>query len=496
MTDTADTTPGRAGPLTVSRCRAVRLAALGLVAGSLLWLGSCNRQVVEDSVSVDLPEIRERDTLRAITTYSSTSYFVYRGQPMGFEFELLQRLADNLGVNLKIVVADNIDNLFEMLHEGKGDVIAHDLTITKRRTREVAFTEQIMTTHQVLVQRKPKNWRKMKLHEINAALIRNPVDLIGKKVYVRRNSSYYSRLLNLSDEIGGDIEIVAADGDETTEQLIKKVAEGKIDYTVADENIAFINKTYYPNLDVKTRISLPQRIAWAMRKSSPELLDAVNQWLEEMKQTPDYYTIYNKYFKNRKAARKRVRSQYYTLTGDKISPYDSLIREHASQLGWDWRLLASMIFQESQFDSTAQSWAGAQGLMQMMPAIAEQFGVTDLDNPHQSIEAGTDYLEYLQRQYAEVPDTLERIKFVLASYNVGENHVRDARRLAEKDGVDPNIWSDAVDQFMLKLSDPEYYKDDVVKWGYARGEEAVDYVNEVLDRYDHYRRLVQYEMTG
>jgi len=492
MTDTADTIPNHPEPPTCRGRGPLRAALLVLVASGLLWLGSCEQPTVDDRVAVDLPEIRARDTLRAITTYSGTSYFVYRGQPMGFEFELLQRLADQLGVNLQIVVAENIDNLFEMLHEGKGDLIAHNLTITKHRTREVAFTEPFMTTRQVLVQRKPDGWRKMKLHEINAALIRNPVNLIGKKIYVRRNSSYYARLVNLSEEIGGDIEIIAADGDESTEQLIRKVAEGKIDFTVADENIAFISKTYYPDLDVKTPISLPQRIAWALRKSSPELLDAVNTWLEQMKQTPDYYTIYNKYFKNRKAYRRRVRSQYYTLTGDKISPYDSLIRIHAQELGWDWRLLAAMIFQESQFDTLAESWAGAQGLMQMMPAIAEQFGVTDLWNPHQSLDAGSEYLAYLQGQYVDVPDTLERIKFVLASYNVGENHVRDARRLAEKDGIDPDVWSDAVDRFMLKLSDPEFYKDDVVKWGYARGEEAVEYVNEVLDRYDHYRRLVRY----
>jgi membrane-bound lytic murein transglycosylase F len=467
--------------------RLLAAAAVLFVLGSLL---SCGRGERADALKIDLPQIRERGKLIAITTYSSTSYFIYRGQPMGYEYELLNRLADHLGLNLEIVLAKNLDSLIAMLHEADGDIVAHNLTVTKERKQQVAFTDPHTTTFQVLVQRKPENWRQLKRHEIEDSLIRNPLDLIGKKVHVRKNSSYYERLVNLSEEMGGDIDIVAAPGDKTTEELIHMVAEGEIDYTVADQNLASINQTYDRILDVKTRLSMPQQVAWAVRKSSPKLLKAVNEWIEEMKETADYNVIYNKYFENRKAFRRRLHSQFFSRTGDKISSFDAIIRTQAERLDWDWRLLASMIYQESQFQPNKTSWAGAVGLMQMMPATAEHFGATELTDPEENIKAGVAYLSYLQKRWRDVPDSLERLKFVLGSYNAGENHVSDARRLAEKYGADPNLWDGNVAKYLLLKSKPIYYNDEVVHYGYCRGEEPVQYVREVLERYEHYRNVI------
>jgi membrane-bound lytic murein transglycosylase F len=200
-----------------------------------------------EEVNIDLPAIKERGTLKAITYYGSTSYFLYRGRPMGYEYELVSRLAEDMGLDLEIVVAENLDKEIEMLKKGKGDIIIHGLTITRERKKRITFTEPHTTTHQVLVQKKPDNWRQMKVHEIRQELVSDPVELIGKKVYVRKNSSYYMRLQNLEEELGGDIDIVEMPGNLTTEDLIKKVANGEIPYTVADYNIAAINKTYYQN---------------------------------------------------------------------------------------------------------------------------------------------------------------------------------------------------------------------------------------------------------
>ncbi|MBD3234772.1 MAG: transporter substrate-binding domain-containing protein [candidate division Zixibacteria bacterium] len=451
---------------------------------------SCDDTPKWESSKADLPEIKERGKLRAITTYSSTSYFIYRGQPMGYEYELLHRLTEHLGLELEIVVAHNLDSLMIILNNGGGDIVAHGLTITKERKKKVAFTIPHMITHQVLVQRKPDNWRKMKLHEIEKTLIRNPHELMGKTVHVRENSAYYHRLKNLSEEVGEEINIEIVSGDLETEDIIEMVAEGEIEYTVADENIAMINATYHANIDVKTDISLPQRIAWAVRKSSPKLLNAVNLWIENMKKTSDYYVIYNKYFKNRRAFRRRLKSELFSRTGGKISKYDELIKEAASKLGWDWRLLASMIYQESRFNPNTGSWAGAKGLMQMMPATAKSFGVTNPYDPEQSIEGGTEYLKHLQDFWEEIPDSMERMKFVMASYNVGENHIADARRLADKYGANPDVWDGNVAEYILLKSKPKYYNDEVVEYGYCRGEEPYNYINEVLERYRHYVKLV------
>ena len=441
-------------------------------------------------VNLDLHAIKERGSLRAITTYSATSYFIYRGRPMGYEYELLTRLADHLDLNLEIVIAKNLDSLISMLKEGDGDIIAHGLTITQQRKKRVAFATPHTVTRQVLVQRLPKNWRDMMRHEIEEVLIRNPIDLIGKKVYVRKNTSYYQRLINLSDEIGGDIDIELVPGDLATEDLIAMVAEGEIDYTIADQYIAAINKTYYPDLDIKTAISFPQQIAWAVRKSSPKLLEAVNDWIDEMKKGVDYYVLYNKYFKNTKAFKRRVKSEFFSATGGKISAYDDLIKEHASMLNWDWRLLASMVYQESRFDPESESWAGAKGLLQLMPVTAEMFGATDPSDPEESIEAGTNYLLYLQELWGIIPDSLERIKFILASYNVGENHVNDARRLAKKYGADPDLWDGNVAKYLRLKSKKKYYNDEVVKYGYCRGDEPCKYVDEILERYEQYRQVM------
>ncbi len=445
-------------------------------------------QAEKPLVKTDLDDIIARDTLKAIMTYSSTSYFLYRGQAMGYEYELLERLAKHLDLNLKIVIASDMNRMFEMLESGKGDLIAHGMTITRERKERFRFTEKHTTTHQVLVQRKPENWRQMKLHNISKQLVTDPLDLIGKTIHVRENSSYYQRLQNLMDEIGGEIDIKTVSGEATTEDLINQVSRGEIKYTVADYNIASINKTYNPILDIDVPVSFSQRIAWVVRKNSPQLLETVNEWIRSMRKQTDYYVIYNKYFKNKKDYQRRIKSDFYALNKGKISKYDDIVKQHAESLQWDWRLLSSLIYQESKFDPNARSWVGAEGLMQMMPATAKELGYNDVSNPKTSIEAGVKYLKKLENSWQEIPEG-ERKKFVMASYNAGPNHVADARRLTEKYGGDPNVWHGEVDEYLLKLSSKKFFDDDVVKYGYCRGSEPYKYVREINERFEHYKKF-------
>ena len=441
-------------------------------------------------VEIDLPEIKKRGKLIALTRYNANSYFIYRGQPMGYEYELLHLFAEHLGVELQIKVPKTWPALFDSLNAGAGDIIAANLTVTKERARLVNFTDYLTTTKQVLVQRKPENWRKLKAHQIDKLLIRNQIALIGKRVYVRQSSSYYARLRNLSEELGGDIDIVPAADSLETEDLIRMVAKGEIDYTVADENIALINQAYYANIDVQTPVSFPQRLAWAVRSTSPRLQDAINAWLRKMKSAkePTLYFIYDKYYKNRRSFRRRVDSEYYSKTGGKISKYDAMIKKYAAGIGWDWRLLASQVYQESQFDPNAKSWAGAIGLMQLLPRTARQYGIRDLRNPEQNIKAGTKQLQWLAEYWQGIEDAAERTKFILASYNAGQGHIQDARRLAKKYGRDPNRWDGQVEYFVLQKSKKKYFDDDAVKFGYVRGEEPVQYVRDILQRYEIYRQ--------
>jgi membrane-bound lytic murein transglycosylase F len=292
---------------------------------------------------------------------------------------------------------------------------------------------------------------------------------------------------NLSEEIGGDILIKEDSADAMSESLIKQVATGQIDYSVADHPIAMVNAAYYPNLDVGTILSLPQQIAWATRKDSPQLLNAMNAWLKKVKREPTFMVIYNRYFKNPRTSLLRLTSDYSSLAGNKISPYDEYIKLGAKKLGWDWRLLAAVIYEESRFKVNNESWAGARGLMQLMPETAEQFGATNPNDPRQSIRAGSSFLKYLDKYWAKsVADEHERLKFVLASYNAGLSHIIDARELTKKYRKNSTMW-DEVEQFLIQKSDPKFYRDPVVVAGYCKCEEPVNYVKNVLARYEEYR---------
>ncbi len=443
------------------------------------------------TVERDLDEIRNDGKLKVLTTYSGTSYFLYRGRPMGFEYELLKRFADYLELDLEIHVSDNIDSLLMELNRGSVDLVAHGITITSERKETVSFTDYLYLTHQVLVQKKPDNWREMKWSAIQKSLVHDAIELIGDTVSVRSNSSYHQRLENLSTEIGGEIIIDTLSGDLSTDEIIKMVVDGKIKYTVADNNLASINASYFPVLDIDVPISFSQRIGWAVRNNSPELLQAANTWLKEMKKEVDYYVIYNKYFKNKRSFRQRIQSDFYSLNKNRISRYDDLIRQYADSIRWDWRMLASLVYQESRFEPDAGSWAGAKGLMQLMPAIAGDLGVKDRLDPKQSIRGGTRYLERLWNRFESVPDSLQRLKFTMAAYNCGYYHVVDARKLAAERDINPDRWDDEVEEMILALSYPKNYNHPVVQYGYVRGIEPYTYVRQIFERYDHYRKFIE-----
>jgi membrane-bound lytic murein transglycosylase F len=445
---------------------------------------------VEGPVFQDLPKIRERGRMVAIVDNSSTSYFIYKGQPMGYEYELLSRLAKHLKVDLEIVITTSLDEAFDKLQRGEGDIIAHNLTVTKARQEEIAFTMHHKEVRQVLVQRKPKGYRNLKRHELEDELIRNPLDLAGKEIWVKKNSAHYSRLVNLSEEIGADITIREEDDNLDVEATIKRVANGEIDYAIADENVAKINAAYFTNLDVATPVSFPQRIAWGVRKNAPELLAAVNDWIRGIRRTPDYNVIYNKYFQNRSGMIALSKSNYATINGNQLSPYDKEIKKAAETIGWDWRTLAAMVYQESKFNPEAESWMGAVGLLQLVPETAEIFGAEDPLNPSQNLAAGAAYIKWLNKFWEDdVANPEERQKFIMASFNVGQGHVLDACRLATKYGKDSQSW-DQVSEFLLKKSQPKFYNDEVSKHGYCRGSEPVHYVKQIMQRAARYQQLI------
>jgi membrane-bound lytic murein transglycosylase F len=450
----------------------------------------CNTQPkgeVDTPTHVGLETIKKRGYITALVDNNSFSYFIYKGRAMGFEYELLTLFAKYINVDLRIKVTSGVESAINQLNSGEGDILAFPLTKTKERTKQIDFTTPLFNSYQVLVQRKPENWRALTQDQIDKRLIRNVSDLIGKEVHVMKNSSFVQRMHHLSEEIGGDILIKEDSADAQSESLIKGVAVGAIEYTVADHPIAMVNAAYYPQLDVSTVISLPQQIAWSVRKNSPRLLGALDEWLVKIKKEPTFMVIYNRYFKSPRTSLIRAQSDYSSLGGNKISKYDELFKIESKKLNWDWRLLAAIVYQESRFQSSDESWAGARGLMQLMPETAERFGATNPDDPKQSLKAGAKFLKYLNRYWQKsIPNEEERLKFILASYNAGLSHIIDAQKLAIKYKANSTNWKD-VEHFLELKSDPHYYRDPIVKAGYCKCEETINYVKSVLERFEEYK---------
>ena len=378
-----------------------------------------------------LTQIQNRGKLIAITSYNSTNYFIHQGEPLGYQYELLRSLADNLGVNLDIIVENDINKSVEMLNNGKADIIARDLTVTTANAKKMSFSDPIHQTRQVLIQRKPTGWRNLNDKEMDKILIRNPKSLKGKTIYVQAGSIYDEKLTNLQKDLRVKFKIYA-DTDRDVEDLIAEVSHKGIDYTICDEQLASISTSIYKNVDVKAPLSDYQNIAWAVKKGNHSLLDEVNTWLREYKKTPQASMIYDKYYTNPRGAQLAQRQQI-KKRGNQLTPFDNLLKRYSKQIGWDWRLLAALVYEESHFHPGIVSWDGALGLMQLSPSTAHKYGISERSSVEKQLSAGARYLKHLGKIFTKhVKDKEDRNKFILASYNIGLSHVIDARRLAEK----------------------------------------------------------------
>jgi len=429
----------------------------------------------------DFPEIVEKDTLNILTLNTSISYFIYRDQPMGFHYDMIKDFCDRHGLTPKIKTAVNSNVLVDMLLNGEGDVIAYDVPIENSLKDSLIYCGLTQVSHQVLVQRKG----------LKDTLIKDVPDLIGKEVYVKSDTKYDQRLKNLNRELGGGIIIRDVEKDTIVdEDLIRMVSNGTIHYTVADEYIAKINRTYFRNIDISLPVSFDQRSSWAVRKDMPILADSLNVWFAQENITPNYRRISKRYFEKAKGFSFSPKSSYLSrLKPGQLSPYDDQFKQAAQKYDLDWRLLASISFFESTFDPDGEAWTGAGGLMGIMPSTAESLGLgrDEMFNPDKNIFAGAKYLKKLLGSFSAIENINERIKMALASYNAGIGHILDARALARKYHADANVWADNVEKYLELKRLEKYYDDTVCRFGYFRAEETVNYVNNVMECWAAYK---------
>lgn len=424
----------------------------------------------------DFDRIKKEKKLTILTVNTSTSYFIYKDEPMGYYYDLCKSFCDSYGLELEVKVAKNVPELLDMLARKEGDLVAYGFPVESSLKDSIIYCGLKQVSFQVLIQRAtPKD-----------SLVKDVVDLIGKDVYVPSNTKYQDRMQNLNEELGGGIQTKVVDKDSlVVEDLIAMVASKEIDYTVCDENLARLSRTYYKNLDVSTPVSFKQRSSWVVRKDMPKLAKVLDEWFDSKQEKAIYSSIMKKYFELSKLSLDDMPA--VAIPKGAISPFDNLFKKHAGQ--FDWRLLVAIAYQESKFRTDLSSWAGAVGLMGLMPRTAASLGLASEDrlNPELSIQASVKYLISLDRLFRNIGNPDERMKFILAAYNGGQGHILDAQNLARKYGADPHVWEGNVKEYVILKRNPEYYNDPVCKSGYFRGTETLNYVDRVFDNWQKYK---------
>lgn len=485
----------------------IRNTVVGAISILLISSGCINTGDIEQIVSESSPEglnvtvtepidrdysaIKEDGTIKMITRYSSNTYFLHQGIEWGFEYELVRKFAQEHDLALEVVVVGPNENPYDLLNSGMGDLIAANYTATEERKKYVKFTRPYNLVNQVLV---------------FSDGLEDPPSTIGKvaerniPITVRRNSSYYYRLQNLKDQ-GIDLATHQVSNTKDTESLLFEISNNKYPATVADDNIFNASNKYMNGLVKGPTIAQNDTIAWAIRKNASDLETELNRFLykhfrfgkagEEPKRSTFLNVLRRRYFESGQQIAEYYNPEMSSRGSGIISPYDDLIKEIADSAGVDWLLVASIAAQETKFNPNSKSWAGAVGLMQVMPRFSEVSDEEKLYDVETNIREGVRIIKEHLNHYSYM-DSTNKWSFALATYNAGPGHIADARRLAIDQNKNPNEWKN-VEDALLKLMHRKYYKD--ARYGFTRGIETVRYVKEIKNRHNTYESILTMSKT-
>ncbi|MFP3983121.1 MAG: membrane-bound lytic murein transglycosylase MltF [Desulfurivibrionaceae bacterium] len=413
-----------------------------------------------------LQKIKKSGELHLLTRNNANCYYIYRDEPMGFEYDLVKAFSNYLDVDLKVHTS-NWNHMFENLYKNKGDLLAAGITINREREKIADFSDSYMEIQQQVV----VNRSNRKIQEIS--------DLSGRKVHVREGTTYRNRLKELNGQNDLGIEIVLHK-DKPTEELIRGVARDQIDITIADSNIALMNRRYYPDIRIAFPIAEPQALGWAVKKGDNELLEEINTFLAKIKENGKYEEIYERYYGNVHIFDYVDLIKFHRRLESRLPRYKEIIKDQAERHGFDWRLIAAMIYQESHFNPRAVSFTDVKGLMQVTLTTAREMGINNRLDPEQSVKAGVSYLRKLYQRWDKI-EGQDRLLYALASYNIGYGHVSDACKIAERQGLPPDRWA-SLEETLPLLRIKKHYKN--TTYGYTRGTEPVRYVNRIMNYYD------------
>lgn len=463
----------------------LRTVLLGLAIVAIAFFVTRSMFHREETKKDALRRIRERGYLIALTDQNTLNYFLYRGEPMGYQLELLESFSKHLGVPLKIIASNDISKLQYYLYYNAADLIALNLPISGHGKKLVRFSDPFGETRMVLVQRKGSGPGKSE-----SGMIKSLNDFPEDTVYIRKNQFMEAEYHSFYKETGKRA-ILKEEADISQEELIKRVAEGTIRFAICQENVAMVLHRVYRNIDISVLAFPLFSYGWGMGMGSDSLRIEVDTWLKEFKRSRHLKKIYLDYFDNQRIAG-FFQSDYFSVSGNQLSPFDNAIREQCKQVWWDWRLVASLIYEESNFRPGQISSHSASGLMQLMPETAAKFGIDSTATPERQIAGGVKYLRYLDNQLPEdIESPVERVYFVLASYNVGIGKVLAAREKAEKFGKDKNRWNGHVDYYLLRRSIKNPIANSDSLKTYPVDYKTEGFVDDIVSRFYHYRNLIR-----
>jgi membrane-bound lytic murein transglycosylase F len=415
--------------------------------------------------SSSLGEVLEAGVLRVGTTYGLTTYYNGATGPVGFEYELAEGFADYLGVKLEVFPYYNLNELFPQLQDAHLDIIAAGISVSPQRIVNFKFGPQYQRVSEKLVFKQGKEWPR-KIEDISGELV------------VVSGSSHNESLQNLQQQ-HSQLNWKQTD-DKDMEELLEMVLREKIDYTVADSNILALMRRRYPELSIAFSVSPEQSIAWAANKEKDDsLLAAMIEYFGVIQNNGIIAALEDKYFGHVRQFSYVDTREFIKASKEVLPNFKHWFMQYSADL--DWRLLAAMSYQESHWKPDAKSFTGVRGMMMLTLGTAKDLGIVSRLDPEQSIKGGAKYLASLLKR---IPDRImppDRMWFALASYNVGLGHLEDARVLTQRQGANPDMWVD-VKIRLLQLRQKKYYK--TTRYGYARGNEAVAYVDNIRRYYD------------
>ncbi|KKO47429.1 murein transglycosylase [Arsukibacterium ikkense] len=412
-----------------------------------------------------LDNIYQRNSLRVGLLHGPTSYYIGIDGPTGFEYELAQNLARKLDVELHLFPSYHLDELLQKLDTGQVDFIAGGLTLTPQRLNRYRAAPAYRWISELLVFRQGDDWPRS-------------MDHITEPIVVIQDSSHAQTLDRLSNDYPNLRWLQRKDLD--ADDVLQLVVDGKIPYTLTDSNQLAINRRFSPSLSIGFTVTDNQPVGWLLAANNDDsLLTVLIEFFGSIYQSGELITLEDRYFGHVSQFDYVDTLQYIAAIDHTLPAYKDLFVQYAGEL--DWRLLAALAYQESHWDPKARSPTGVRGLMMLTLPTAQQMGVNSRLDPEQSIRGGS---RYLHRLVSRVPERIimpDRLWFALASYNVGWGHVEDARILTQRDGADPDKWLEVKQRLPLLRQKAVYQH---TKYGYARGDEAVTYVENIRRYYD------------